>query len=450
MLSDRTRHVRELTELLSIPSISSDPLQRAAMREAAEWIAAQLSFANGRVVETPGQPVVLAERLDAPGAPTILVYGHYDVQPPGDEAGWTTPPFAPSVRDGRIYARGATDDKGPLLVALKVAEAFVAESGALPLNVRFLFEGEEEVGSVSLPAFLRERRSELDADLVVSTDGAMWRTSEPSVTIAAKGVLAVEIVVTGPSADLHSGRHGGAVQNPHHALARIVASLHDAHGSVAAPGFYDGVVPLSTAEREALARIPFDEDAYRTELAVTALHGEPGYTTLERLWTRPTLDVNAVEGGGRFTVIPRIARAFVTCRLVPDQDPDGVVEAIKRHVLASRVPGVEVAVEALPGGVRAYAIPADHAAIDAATKALRAVYPDTEPLLVRMGGSLPAAAMFEEILGLKTLFFSFSTSDENLHAPDEFFRLDRLEKGIAAWAELWRLLALDSTLRRLG
>ena len=450
MLSDRARHVRELTELLSIPSISSDPSQRGAMREAAEWIAAQLSFANGRVVESPGQPVVLAERLDAPGAPTILVYGHYDVQPPGDEAGWTTPPFAPSVRDGRIYARGATDDKGPLLVALKVAEAFVAESGALPLNVRFLFEGEEEVGSVSLPAFLRERRSELDADLVVSTDGAMWRTSEPSVTIAAKGVLAVEVVVTGPAADLHSGRHGGAVQNPHHALARIVASLHDAHGSVAVPGFYDRVVPLSTADRQALARIPFDEDAYRTEVAVTALHGEPGYTTLERLWMRPTLDVSAVEGGGRFTVIPRTARAYVTCRLVPDQDPDEVVQAISRHVLASRVPGVEVAVEALPGGVRAYSIPAGHAAIEAATNALRAVYPDAEPLLVRMGGSLPAAAMFEEILGLKTLFFSFSTSDENLHAPDEFFRLDRLEEGIAAWSELWRLLALDSTLRRLG
>ncbi len=446
---DGARYVGELTELLRIPSISNDPAQRPAMREAAEWLAAKLAFANGRVEASDGHPVVLGEWLGAPGAPTILVYGHYDVQPPGDEAAWTTPPFEPSVRDGRIYARGATDDKGPVLVPLKVADAFLQQEGALPLNVRFLIEGEEEIGSPSLARFLEEHRDELAADLVVSADGAMWRPSEPSVAIAAKGLLALDIVVTGPATDLHSGRHGGAVQNPLHGLARILASLHDDDGRVAVPGFYDGVEPLEEAEREALARVPFDEEAYRMEVGVAALGGEPGFTTLERLWTRPTLEINGLEGGGRFTVIPHRARAHVTCRLVPGQDPAAVLAGIERHVHATRPPTVEVAVSAQPGGVPAYAIPADHEAVRAATAALRAVYPGSEPLLVRIGGTLPAAAIFERVAGVKTLLFSFSTSDERLHAPDEFFRLHRLDEGLRAWAELWRLLALDLTPSRL-
>ena len=442
---DRARYVGELTEFLAIPSVSGDPTRRPAMQEAAEWVAGQLAFAGGRVVETDGHPVVLGEWFGAEGAPTILVYGHYDVQPPGDEAEWTTPPFAPTVRDGRIYARGATDDKGPVLVPLKVAEAFLAEAGALPLNVRFLIEGEEEVGSPSLARFLREHRDELAADLVVSADGAMWRPSEPSIAIAAKGLLALDVVVTGPGTDLHSGRHGGAVQNPVHALARILAGLHDPDGAVAVPGFYDGVAPLAPADREALALVPFDEEAYRAEVGVPALHGEPGFTTLERLWTRPTIEVNGLEAGGWFTVIPRRARAHVTCRLVLGQDPAAVLDAISRHVGATVPAGVEVAVEAVPGAVPAYAIAADHPAIVAATAALRAVYPDREPLLVRTGGTLPAASLFEDVLGLKTLLFSFSTSDERLHAPDEFFRLSRLDEGLRAWAELWQRLALDGT-----
>ena len=345
------------------------------MRQAAEWVASRLEFARGRVVETEGHPVVLGEWLGTPGAPTILVYGHYDVQPPGNESDWETPPFAPSVRDGRIYARGATDDKGPMLVPLKVAEAFLGQHGALPLNVRFLFEGEEEIGSPSLAGFLREHRDDLAGDLVLSADGAMWRSSEPSIAIAAKGLLGLDIVVTGPGADLHSGRHGGAVQNPLHALAQILASLHDPHGAVAVAGFYDDVLPLSAADRAALARIPFDEAAYRAEVGVPALHGEPGFTTLERLWTRPTLEVNTVEGGGRFTVIPRRARAYITCRLVPDQECAAVLDAVAGHVGRHRPAGVEVAVEALPGAVPAYAIAADHAAVRAATSALRTVYP---------------------------------------------------------------------------
>jgi acetylornithine deacetylase/succinyl-diaminopimelate desuccinylase-like protein len=436
-----TIYLEELTEFLRIRSISSDPASRAEMRRAAEWVAAQLAFAGGRVLETDGHPIVLAEWLGAPGAPTILVYGHYDVQPPGDEAAWETPSFDPSVREGRIYARGATDDKGPLLVALKVAAEFHALVGALPLNVRFLVDGEEEIGSPSLPRFLREHRDELAADVVISADGAMWRASEPSIAIAAKGLLAFDVVVTGPSVDLHSGRHGGAVQNPLHALAQILAGLHEPDGAVAVAGFYDDVAPLAPADRAALGRVPFDEEAYRAEVGVTALHGEPGFTALERLWTRPTLEVNGIEGGGAFTVIPHRAAAHVTSRLVPDQDPAAVLAAIERHVTETRPAGVEVAVTARPGAVPAYAIPADHPAVEAATTALRTVYPDREPLLVRIGGTLPAATLFEEVLGLKTLLFSFSTADENLHAPNEFFRLQRLDEGLRAWAELWRLLA---------
>jgi acetylornithine deacetylase/succinyl-diaminopimelate desuccinylase-like protein len=437
----RERYVRELGEFLELRSVSRDQASGSEMRRAADWVAARLDFAGGRVVETDGHPVVLGEWLEAPGAPTILVYGHYDVQPPGDEGEWQTPAFEPDVRDGRIYARGATDDKGPVFVALETARAFHAQVGALPLNVRFLIEGEEEIGSPSLERFLAAQRDALEADLVVSADGAMWRASEPSIAIAAKGLLALELVITGAASDLHSGRHGGAVQNPNHALAELVASFHTLDGSVAVAGFYDGVTSLDAADREALERVPFDEELYRSDLGVPELHGEPGYTTLERLWTRPTLEVNELRGGGPFTVIPRSAQAHVTCRLVPGQQPDVVLAAIEQHVREVAPRGVDVRVQAEPGGVPAYAIAADHPAVRAGVKALQAVYPEREPLLVRIGGTLPAAVLFERTLGLKTLLFSFSTSDENLHAPNEFFRLDRLEEGMAAWAELWQLLA---------
>jgi acetylornithine deacetylase/succinyl-diaminopimelate desuccinylase-like protein len=438
---DGPRYVRELEHLLRIPSISSDAARVNDVRAAAEWLAAKLSWAGGRVVETDGHPVVLGAWLERPGAPTILVYGHYDVQPPGDAAEWDSPAFEPEVRDGRIYARGATDDKGPLFVPLAVAEGFLEQEGSLPLNVRFLIEGEEEIGSPSLARFVEAHREELTADLVVSADGAMWRPSEPSIPIAAKGLLALDITVTGPAMDLHSGRHGGAVLNPLHALAKILASLHDADGKVAVAGFYDDVVPLTESERESLARIPFDDNAYRLETGAPALHGEPSFSTLERLWTRPTLDVNGVSGGGWFTVIPWIARARMSCRLVPEQRPETIVALIEKHVSSLGSPGVEVTIDRQPGAVPAYAISSDHPAVEAALRALRGVYPDREPLLVRIGGTLPAAILFEKILGLKTLLFSFSTADECLHAPNEFFRLDRLQEGMRAWAVLWLLLS---------
>ena len=416
-----SEQLAELASFLAIPSVSLEG--GPAMAEAVEWVAARLP--NGRVADG----VALGELPGPPGAPTILVYGHYDVQPPGDVAEWTTPPFAADVRDGRIYARGATDDKGPVFVALETARAF---GDAPPLTVKFLIEGGEEIGSPALPGFLRAHASELDADLVVSADGAMWRPSEPSVPIAAKGLLALDIEVTGPSSDLHSGRHGGAVQNPNHALAEILASLH-ADGGVTVPGFYDGVRDV------AIGDIPFSEADYQRAVGVPELVGEPGYSTLERLWTRPTLEVNGLHGGGDFTVIPRRARAHITCRLVPGQDPDAVFAAIERHLVAP--PGVTARVTAQPGAVPAYELDPGHPAVTAAVGALRHAYPGSEPLLVRIGGTLPAAVVFERELGLKTLLFSFSTADEQLHAPDEFFRLERIDAGIAAWSELWRRLS---------
>src|SRR4051794_14195072 len=420
-----SEQLRDLSAFLSIPSVSRDGRH---MAEAAAWVAERLAFAGGRVVESDGHPVVLGELPGPPDAPAILVYGHYDVQPPGDAGEWTTPAFAAAVRDGRVYARGASDDKGPVFIALETARAF-HEAGGAPLTVRFLIEGEEEIGSPSLAAFLAAHADELAADLVVSADGAMWRPSEPSVPVAAKGLLALDIEVSGPASDLHSGRHGGAVQNPLHALAAVLASLHEG-GRVAVPGFYDGV-------RAVAVDVPFDEAAYRREVGVPELFGEPGFSTLERLWTRPTLEVNGVSGGGSFTVIPRRASAHITCRLVPGQDPDAVLAAIERHVAAP--PGVSVRVTPRPGAVPAYEL--DHPAVNAAVAALRHAYPGSEPLRVCIGGTLPAAVIFERVLGLKTLLFSFSTADEHLHAPDEFFRLERIDKGIAAWSELWRRLS---------
>jgi acetylornithine deacetylase/succinyl-diaminopimelate desuccinylase-like protein len=433
--------LRALDELLRIPSISREPARAGDMRRAADWLAGRLGFAGGEVLETGGQPVVLGEWLGKPGAPTVLVYGHYDVQPPGDLAEWETPPFEPAIRDGRIYARGATDDKGPLLIPLAVAEAFLADRGELPVNVRFLIEGEEEVGSPSLPGFLRANAERLAADLVVSADGAMWRPSEPSLTIAARGLVGLDLVVTGARSDLHSGRHGGAIPNPLRALATILAGLHRPDGAVAVEGFYEDVRPLSEDDRAALLAIPFDEEAYRSEIGAQALAGEPGFTALERIWTRPTLEINGLRGGGDLTVIPGEARAHVTCRLVPDQRPVAVLEAVARHVALHCPPGVTVSVLPEADGVPAYSIAADHPGVLAARDALRRVYPGVEPLVVRMGGTLPAASIMGAVLGLETVFFSFSSGDEGLHAPNEFFRLSRLREGLQAWAHLFELLA---------
>jgi acetylornithine deacetylase/succinyl-diaminopimelate desuccinylase-like protein len=438
--SDDAAYLAELAEYVAVPSVSRDA-SPDTMLAAARWLAAQLEFAGGRVVEADGHPVVRGDWLHAEGAPTILVYGHYDVQPTGSEAEWLTPPFELTVDGDIVRGRGATDDKGPVYMVLKTAQAFAAQEGGLPLNVKFLFEGEEEIGSPHLPAFVRDHADELAADLVISADGAMWRPTEPSLALASKGLVSMDIVVEGAATDLHSGRYGGTVANPLHALSEILASLHDAGGTVAVPGFYDGIPELTEQRRREIAAVSFDVTQFLAGIGLTQAHGEAGYTTLERLWERPTLEVNGVQGGGKYTVIPHVAVANVSCRLVPGQDPDAVIKAIVAHVSAQPSEGVTVTVRVDDARVPAYTIPASHPAIRAATAALEAVYPGEEVLLACIPGTLPATALFEQVLGVKTLFFSFSTADEKLHAPNEYLRIRRLREGMRAWEELWRLLA---------
>jgi len=433
-------YLRELSEYVAVPSVSRDA-SPDTMRAAARWLAGQLAFAGARVVETDGHPVVRADWLGAEGAPTILVYGHYDVQPTGDPAEWITPPFELTQDGDVVRGRGVTDDKGPVFIVLKVAQAFMAQEGALPLNVKFMFEGEEEIGSPHLPAFVREHAADLAADLMISADGAMWRPSEPSVSVASKGLVSMDIVVEGADTDLHSGRYGGTVANPLHELSRIVASLHRPDGTIAVDGFYDGIPPLTAQRRSEIAAIPFDEAEFLGAIGLTEGRGEAGYSTLERLWERPTLEVNGMQGGGKYTVIPHTAVANVSCRLVPGQDPGRVIEAIVAHVSAQPAPGVRVSVRVDEARVPAYTIPASHPAIRAATAALEDVYPGQHVLEACIPGTLPATALFEEVLGVKTLFFSFSTADEKLHAPNEFLRIRRLREGMRAWEQLWRLLA---------
>jgi acetylornithine deacetylase/succinyl-diaminopimelate desuccinylase-like protein len=439
---DDDAYLRELAELVAIPTVSRDA-DGETMRTAARWLADRLVFAGGRVEPTEGHPVVRGEWLGAPGAPTVLVYGHYDVQPTGSLAEWTTPPFGMTTDGDVARGRGVSDDKGPVYIALQTALAFIAQEGALPLNVKFLLEGEEEVGSPHLDGYVTAHASELAADLVISADGAMWRPGEPSLSVASKGLVTLDIEVTGARSDLHSGRYGGTVANPLHALAEILAGLHDRDGRVAVDGFYDGIPPLAGRRRAEIAVVPFDEPGYLAQLGLAEPHGEPGYSTLERLWERPTLEVNGVAGGGKYTVIPHRAVAHVSARLVPGQDPVAVLDAIGAHVRAHRPAGVEVAVRPDPARVPAYTIAPDHPAIRAAAAALTAVYPGRDVLLACIAGTLPATCLFERVLGAKTLFFSFSTADENLHAPDEFLRIARLREGMRAWEVLWRQLAAE-------
>jgi acetylornithine deacetylase/succinyl-diaminopimelate desuccinylase-like protein len=420
---------------VAIPS-DSRGADRDTMLSAAGWIAGQLGFAGGRVEETAGHPVVRGEWLGASGAPTVLVYGHYDVQPTGDESEWLSPPFRLTVDGDIARGRGVSDDKGPVFLVVAMLQAAIAQRGRLPVNVKFLIEGEEEIGSPNLPGYLRSHADQLACDLVISADGAQWRPDEPSLSVAAKGLVAFTITVSGAAEDLHSGRYGGIVANPAQVLSEIVTGLHDPDGSVAVPGFYDGVTPPSAERLAELDAIPFDDDQFAAGIGVTSTCGEAGYSTLARLWERPTLEVNGITAGGQYTVIPHVARAFVSCRLVGDQDPTAVLAAVRRHVENLGARGVRVSISQDGGAVPAYRIDPAHPAIVAAAAALRAVYPDQEVLMAVIAGTLPATTLFERELGVKTLFFSFSTADEKLHAPNEFLRLRRIHEGMRAWDAL--------------
>ena len=446
LAAQHDRILAELIEFAAIPSVSTDPAHRADIDRAAAWVAGQIAAAGPfdvRIIPTGGHPVVFAQWLGAAGKPTILIYGHYDVQPPDPLEKWVSPPFTPTIRDGRLYARGVSDDKGPIFQAIKVAQAFFATQGRLPVNVKFIFEGEEEIGSPSLEPFIVSHTDLLAADFVISADGGMWRIEEPSVTISSRGLAGLEFSLTGAAKDLHSGRHGGAVANPLHAIAELVASLHAPDGRVAVPGFYDDVVELPAEERAAIAALPFDEAEYLAEIGAPAPVGEPGYSTLERQWTRPTLEVNGMWGGyqgpGTKTVTPSEAHAKITCRLVPNQDPADIAAKIARHLAAHLPAGVRLAVHPEAHGAQPYRIPADHFGLKTAAAALSQTF-GIEPVIVRMGGTVPVCEVFKRVMGLDTVFFSFSTADEDFHAPNEFFRVHRLYEGLAGWARYWELL----------
>jgi acetylornithine deacetylase/succinyl-diaminopimelate desuccinylase-like protein len=447
--TNRDRLFAELQEWLRIPSISALPAHHADVRAAAEWLCARLrkaGIANARLVETPGNPVVYGEWLQAPGAPTYLIYGHYDVQPVDPLDKWQSPPFTPTVRDGRVYARGASDDKGPLFQAVAAVESLLALHGRLPVNLKFLLEGEEECGSPNLRPFVESHKELLACDLAISADGAMWRASEPSLTIAGKGLCGLEVHLTTARTDLHSGRYGGAVPNALHAMAELVAGLHAPDGRIAVAGFYDDVTPLSPEDRVQFAALPFDEEAFREELGLPALFGEAGYSTLERNWARPTLDVNGMWGGfqgeGGKTVIPCEAHAKLTCRLVPNQRPERILDLIEAHIRARTPVGARVTVTREAGNALPYGMPADLPELKVAARVLEAVM-GKPALYVRMGATIPVAETFQTNLGAYTLFYSFSAVDEQYHAPNEFFRLERFDAGLTAWAMLLEQLGAE-------
>jgi acetylornithine deacetylase/succinyl-diaminopimelate desuccinylase-like protein len=330
-----------------------------------------------------------------------------------------------------------------MLIPIKVAQAFFASTGALPINIKCMFEGEEEIGSPSLEEFIQRNKTLLAGDFVISADGAMWRIDEPSLNVGSRGLAGLELTLTGPSKDLHSGRHGGAIANPLHAMAQLIASLHDADGRVGVAGFYDAVRELTPQERADIAALPFDEETYLAQVGAPAAFGEPGYSTLERQWARPTLEVNGMWGGyegpGSKTVIPTEAHAKITCRLVPDQDPGAIVQLVSRHLESKAPRGTRLTISPGEHGARAYHIAPHHFGLEAADAALRAVY-GARPLRVRMGGTVPISEIFQRVMGLDTVFFSFSTADEDFHAPNEFFRVHRLHEGLKAWTHYWAVL----------
>lgn len=424
-------------------SVSADPAHEAGMeaarRLAEGWLRAA-GFARVERLEAGGHPAVTAEWTGAPGRPTLLVYGHYDVQPADPAEAWQSPPFAPEIRAGRLHGRGAADDKGPCLIAIEALAALLATEGRLPVNVKLLIEGEEELGSRSLGALLDRHRDRLAADAVLSADGARWRADLPTINVASRGMGGLALRLRTAGKDLHSGRYGGTVPNALHALVRLLATLHDAEGRVAVPGFYDGVVPPSAAGRAELAAIPFDAAEWLAAAGAEA-QGEAGFDTLERLWLRPCLDVNGLWGGhagpGVKTVIPAEAGARLTVRLVPGQEPEAVAAALRRHLAAACPPGARLEITDEAGWTAAHAVDPAHPLLAAAEASLAAVH-GRRPLRVRIGATLPLADIVARRLGLDLVMFSFATADEDFHAPDEGFRLSAIPEGLAAWIDLLR------------
>jgi len=440
--TNRDRYVHELKEFLAIPSISALPEHQGDVRRCAEWAAGELQrigMENVRLVETPGHPVVYAEWLGAPGAPTILFYGHYDVQPVDPLDLWESPPFEATVRDGEIYARGAADDKGQVFMHFKAIEAHLKQNGRLPVNMKIVLEGEEEVGSDNLDDFVKEHRDLLAADVVVISDSTMFDRGVPSICYGLRGLVYFQIDVRGTKSDLHSGSFGGAVANPNMVLAQILAQMKDRSGRVRIPGFYDDVRELRPEEREAWKRLPFNERRYARELGAPRLFGESGYSTLERVWARPTFEVNGMVGGftgeGAKTVIPAVAMAKVSMRLVPDQDPDRIARLFEDYVRKVAPKTVDLKITRMHGG-KPWMTEFDNSYVQAAGRAIEKGF-GKAPVFNREGGSIPVVATFQEILGLPSVLFGVGLPDENAHAPNEKLDLGNFHGGIIASAYLY-------------
>ena len=438
----RERHVTELKEFLRIPSVSAKSEHAGDMRSAAEWLVDRMLEAGlqkAEVLPTGGHPVVLGEWRGAPGAPTLLVYGHYDVQPPEPLDEWVSPPFEPVVRDGNLYARGSVDDKGQLYLHLKAVEAHIAARGALPVNVVFLLEGEEEVGSPNLERFLVENRERLRCDAVLISDTTMFAPGLPSITIGLRGLAYMEVRVRGAATDLHSGSYGGAVANPANALAEILSRLKDGDGRVTIPGFYDDVRELTEAERAAIRTLPHSEEELREEVGAPELAGETGFSALERVWARPTLDVNGLLAGytgeGAKTVLPARAMAKVSMRLVPDQDYRDVERRFAEHVRSLAPAGVTVEVEALHGGQPWLADPKEPI-FEAAARALSRAF-GRDPVFIREGGSIPIVQAFQQTFDAPVVLLGFGLPGENAHAPNEWMSLENYASGAKAIAYLY-------------
>ncbi len=432
--SNKGRFLDELFELLRFPSVSADPKHREDMLKTASYVSEKLEAAGADRVEicsTAGYPIVYGEKIVDKSLPTVLVYGHYDVQPPDPVELWRTPPFEPVLRDGKIFARGSCDDKGQFYMHVKAFELMMS-TGTLTCNIKFLIEGEEEVGSSNLDDFVRANKDRLKADVVLISDTAMISLETPSLETGLRGLSYIEVEVTGPNRDLHSGVYGGAVANPATVLAKLIACLHDENNRIAIPGFYDEVKELSAAGREELNKAPFDEAEYKKDLGVEELWGEKGYTTLERTGIRPTLEVNGIWGGyigeGAKTVLPAKAYAKISMRLVPNQQSDKITELFKNHFKKLAPDYVKVKVTPHHGG-EPVVTPTDSIAYRAASKAIFDSF-GKEPIPTRGGGSIPIVALFEKELGIKTVLMGFGLDSDNLHSPNEKFDEANFYKGI--------------------
>jgi len=443
---NRDRYLEELKGFLAIPSISALPQHAGDVKRCADWCVEEMrriGLQNVRLIDTPGNPVVYGDWLGAEGAPTILFYGHYDVQPVDPLELWESPPFEATVRDGEIYARGSADDKGQVFMHFKAVEAHLKQNGRLPVNIKFILEGEEEVGSVNLDDFVRAHKGELGADVVVISDSGMFARGVPSICYGLRGLVYFQLDLRGSSTDLHSGSFGGAVANPAMVLAQVLAQMKDRGGRIKIPGFYDDVVPLQEEERKAWASLPFNEKKYKKDFGVPKLFGESGYTTLERTWARPTFEVNGLLSGftgeGAKTVLPAIAMAKVSMRLVPNQSPDTIARLFEEYVKKVAPKTVELKVTRMHGG-KPWMTSYDNPFVQAAARAIEKGF-GQKPVLTREGGSIPVVSTFQEELGLPSVLFGVGLPDENAHAPNEKLDVGNFHGGIIASAILYNEIA---------